>query len=130
MSRRGLGAYLLPVYAVIAFVYLLTPIAYTVVFSFNDSTRSNLVWQGFTLDHWLNPCGAPEVCGSVVNSLLIGAIATVASSRLEGMWVNTIVFTSPIRFASHAAPRCDTAFASRATKKSPPTAAAPTPNLS
>ena len=27
---------------------------------FNDAGRSNLVWRGFTLDNWANPCGAPR----------------------------------------------------------------------
>ena len=35
----------------------------------------------------------------------LGAKATVTSSRLDGMCVNTIVFTSPILRASHAAAR-------------------------
>src|SRR5262249_38508056 len=60
----------------------------------------------------------------------VGANATVTSRRLEGMWVKTIVFTRPIRFASHAAPRCDAAFARRAPKKSAPTTPSVTPNRS
>ena len=70
-----LGRYLLPVYAVIAFVYLFTPIAYTFSFSFNDAGKSNLVWRGFTLANWQNPCGEPAVCESVINSLEIGVLA-------------------------------------------------------
>jgi len=69
-------------YAVIAFAYLLLPVAYTFVFSFNDAGKSNLVWRGFTLDNWLNPCGAPEVCGSLVNSIAIGFIATAIATAL------------------------------------------------
>ncbi|MGH3704465.1 MAG: hypothetical protein ACRDT9_07540, partial [Agromyces sp.] len=42
-SRRlGLGDWLLPAYTIIAFVFLLIPIAYTFVFSFNDSIKSNI----------------------------------------------------------------------------------------
>ena len=90
MSRRGLhrpslGRYLLPVYSAVAFVYLLTPIAYTFAFSFNDAGRSNLVWRGFTWDNWRNPCGAPAVCESVVNSLEIGVLATVVATVLGTM---------------------------------------------
>ena len=48
MKRLSFGRYLLPVYAALAFLYLLTPIAYTFAFSFNDAGRSNLVWRGFT----------------------------------------------------------------------------------
>ena len=49
----------------LAFVYLFVPIAYTIVFSFNDAGKTNLVWQGFTLDNWQNPCGAPDVCDAL-----------------------------------------------------------------
>lgn len=80
-----LGQLLLPVYAAVAFVYLLTPIAYTFAFSFNDAGRSNLVWQGFTWKNWQNPCGAPAVCESVVNSLQIGVLATVVATVLGTM---------------------------------------------
>ena len=80
-----LGRYLLPVYAVIAFVYLFTPIAYTFAFSFNDAGKSNLVWRGFTLANWQNPCGAPSVCESVINSLEIGVLATVVATVLGTM---------------------------------------------
>src|SRR6185503_1277606 len=44
----------------------------------------------------------------------LGAYATVISRRLEGIWVKTIVLTSPMRRASHAAPRWDRAFRRRA----------------
>jgi len=80
-----LGRYLLPVNAVIAFVYLFTPIAYTFAFSFNDAGKSNLVWRGFTLANWQNPCGAPSVCESVINSLEIGVLATVVATVLGTM---------------------------------------------
>ena len=85
MSRFSLGRYLLPVYAVVAFVYLLTPIAYTFAFSFNDGGRSNLVWRGFTLGNWRNPCGAPAVCRSVANSIVIGLLATLVATVLGTM---------------------------------------------
>lgn len=85
MRRWSLGRYLLPVYAALALVYLLTPVAYTFAFSFNDAGRSNLVWRGFTWDNWRNPCGAPAVCGSVVNSLAVGVLATLVSTALGTM---------------------------------------------
>ena len=85
MTRLSFGRMLLPLYAVIAFAYLLTPIAYTFAFSFNDGGKSNLVWQGFTMDNWRNPCGAPEVCQSVVNSLQIATLATLVATVLGTM---------------------------------------------
>ena len=53
-QRIGLGSWLLPAYTLIALVFLLIPIVYTFVFSFNNSVKSNIVWRGFTLDKWLN----------------------------------------------------------------------------
>ncbi|MGX5697023.1 hypothetical protein ACWKWP_12555, partial [Agromyces soli] len=72
--RVGLGDWLLPAYAVIAFVFLLIPIAYTFVFSFNDSIKSNISWRGFTLDKWLNVCNVEggAVCVAFSNSIIIG----------------------------------------------------------
>ena len=47
--------HLLTAYAVLAFAYLLVPIAVVVAFSFNDPTgRFNYTWQGFTLNNWVN----------------------------------------------------------------------------
>ncbi|MCB0914407.1 MAG: ABC transporter permease [Actinobacteria bacterium] len=80
--RRWFGANALRVYMGIAFVYLLLPVAYTFLFSFNDAGRTNLTWQGFTFDNWLNPCGAPQVCQSVVNSLTLGLLVTLVATIL------------------------------------------------
>lgn len=84
-GRFSLGRYVLPVFAGIALLYLLTPIAYTFAFSFNDAGRTNLVWRGFTLDNWKDPCGAPDVCRAVVNSIQIGLIATAIATVLGTM---------------------------------------------
>ncbi|WP_088314284.1 ABC transporter permease [Kineosporia sp. R_H_3] len=84
-ARRWLGRNALRIYGAIAFAYLFTPIAYITVFSFNDGGRSNLVWRGFTLKNWANPCGAPEVCSAVGNSLKIGLTATVIATVLGTM---------------------------------------------
>ena len=53
--RRRARRLIVPVFAALAFVYLLVPVAYTVVFSFNDAGKTNLVWQGFTLDELAEP---------------------------------------------------------------------------
>jgi spermidine/putrescine transport system permease protein len=73
------------IYAVIGFAYLFVPVAYTFVYSFNNSGKSNLNWQGFTLGKWSNPCGAPDVCNALGNSLKIGLIATVVATVLGTM---------------------------------------------
>ena len=62
--RTGVWAFArrhaLTAYALLAFGYLLLPIAVVIVFSFNDPAgRFNYTWQGFTLDNWINWNGVP-----------------------------------------------------------------------
>lgn len=80
--RFGLGKWLLPLYAVLALAFLLTPIVYTFVFSFNDSVKSNIVWVGFTLDNWLNVCQAQGVCEAFGASITVAVAATVIATAL------------------------------------------------
>jgi spermidine/putrescine transport system permease protein len=84
-ASRWISRNLIRIYAGLAFIYLFIPVAYTFAFSFNDAGKSNLVWQGFTFDNWQNPCGAPQVCTAVANSLKIGIISTVAATILGTM---------------------------------------------
>jgi len=84
-TSRWFSRNLIRIYAGLAFIYLFIPVAYTFAFSFNNAGKSNLVWQGFTLDNWKNPCGAPQVCESVANSLKIGVLSTVLATILGTM---------------------------------------------
>jgi spermidine/putrescine transport system permease protein len=73
----------LTVYALLAFVYLLLPIAIVIAFSFNDPAgRFNYTWQGFTLDNWLNWDSVPGLADSMVLSLQIAAIASILATVL------------------------------------------------
>ncbi len=54
---RWVRSHGLQIYAVLALLYIFTPIAYVMVFSFNLPARSNLTWRGFTLENWQNPAG-------------------------------------------------------------------------
>ncbi len=83
--KRWFSRNAIRIYAVVAFAYLFVPVAYTFAYSFNDSGKSNLRWRGFTLDKWSNPCGAPDVCPALVNSLKIGLVATVIATILGTM---------------------------------------------
>jgi len=82
---RWYGRNLIRVYMALAFTYLFIPVAYTFAFSFNDSGKSNLIWKGFTLRNWQNPCGAPEVCAALGNSIKIGFLATLFATILGTM---------------------------------------------
>ncbi|CAB4657180.1 unannotated protein [freshwater metagenome] len=83
--KRWLSKNLIKVYAFLAFVYLFIPIAYTMAFSFNNAGKSNLTWRGFTFANWQNPCGAPQVCNALGNSLKIGGISTLIATILGTM---------------------------------------------
>ena len=66
---RGLLDQSLNVYAGLALIYLLLPIAIIILFSFNDTkSRFNFTWQGFTLKHWKDPFGVPGCRTRCVNS--------------------------------------------------------------
>ena len=77
---KHLGKYTLGLYSLLALVFLLIPIVYTIAFSFNDSGRSNAAWVGFTFDKWLNVCDNQGVCDALGNSILVGLISTVLAT--------------------------------------------------
>ena len=79
---RGFGKYLLWVYSGMALVFLLIPVIYTIVFSFNDARRTNIIWRGFTFDNWLNVCDAQDVCPSFMNSILVAGVSTVLATAM------------------------------------------------
>ena len=85
--KISLGKWLLPLYSLLALIFLMVPIVYTFVFSFNDSQKSNITWRGFTLDKWLNVCQVQNgaVCEAFGNSILVGLVATVAATTLGTM---------------------------------------------
>jgi spermidine/putrescine transport system permease protein len=80
--RRGVGGWIIGVYSVLVLVILLIPIVYTIVFSFNDSRRTNIAWRGFTLDNWLNVCDDARVCASFGTSIYVGVAATIVATAL------------------------------------------------
>ena len=79
---RWFGNNLIRIYAVLGFTYLFIPIAYTFAFSFNDAGKSNLTWRGFTFANWQNPCGAPDVCTALGNSIKVGLLSTLFATLL------------------------------------------------
>ena len=85
MKRFSLGKAFTPIAGAIGLIYLLLPIVYVIIFSFNDAGRNNITWRGFTLDNWTNPCGAPDVCEAFGNSIMIGITATVIATTLGSM---------------------------------------------
>jgi spermidine/putrescine transport system permease protein len=85
--RTGVWAFVkrhaLTAYALLAFVYLLLPIAVVIAFSFNDPAgRFNYTWQGFTLDNWINWNAVPGLTSAMSLSLQIAAISAAVSTAL------------------------------------------------
>ena len=75
--------HVLTVYALLAFTYLLLPIAIVIAFSFNDPAgRFNYTWQGFTLDNWANWDAVPGLVDAMTLSLKVAAIAAIAATAL------------------------------------------------
>ena len=71
------------IYAVIAIAYLLVPIAVIIFFSFNNPAgKYNFTWVGFTLDHWRNAFGLPDLNAALFTSLKLAALATVISTAI------------------------------------------------
>jgi spermidine/putrescine transport system permease protein len=85
----------LTVYAVLAFTYLLLPIAVVIAFSFNDPAgRFNYTWQGFTLDNWRNWDAVPGLVGAMSLSLQIAALSSIVATVL-----GTLIALALVRYA-------------------------------
>lgn len=92
-ARRLLGAY-----AVLAYVFLYTPIAVVVVFAFNGS-REVLYWQGFSTKWFEVALRTPEITnalklsilialGNAVVACILGTMLALALPRMRA-WVRT-----------------------------------------
>jgi spermidine/putrescine transport system permease protein len=75
--------HVLTVYAALAFVYLMLPIAVVIAFSFNNPIgRFNYTWSSFTLDNWKNWDGVPGLRSAMVLSLEIAFLAALIATAL------------------------------------------------
>jgi spermidine/putrescine transport system permease protein len=80
---RFVRRHLLTAFAILAFAYLLVPIAIVILFSFNNPAgRYNYTWQGFTLDHWRNWDGVPGLREAMTLSIEIAVIASIFATVL------------------------------------------------
>jgi spermidine/putrescine transport system permease protein len=80
------GTRLLWLSSVLTYALLYTPIAVTVLFSFNAPRgRFNLQWQGFTLENWLHPLRDNALSQAFLTSLAIGLGAALLAAVLGGL---------------------------------------------
>jgi spermidine/putrescine transport system permease protein len=83
LAARFIDKWVLIGYTLLAIIYLLTPVAIIILFSFNDPAgRSNFTWQGFTVKYWLNPFGVAGLFEAVSLSIVIAFIATLIATTL------------------------------------------------
>ena len=87
-----LASHLLAVYAAVALLYLLAPIAAVTLFSFNDPVgRSNYSWSSFTFDNWLSLFRDPTLVQAVGTSLRIALISTTVATILGTLMALALV---------------------------------------
>ena len=91
---RGFLHQSLNVYAALALVYLMAPIAVVLLFSFNDTqSRFNFIWNGFTLEHWKDPFAFPDLTDALVTSIQVAALSTLIATAL-----GTLVALALVRY--------------------------------
>jgi spermidine/putrescine transport system permease protein len=73
---------LLGLYLVAAFVFILTPIVTTLIFSFNADRFSSLPWRGFTLGWYARLIEYPELWVPLQNSLVVAFAVSLTSAVL------------------------------------------------
>ena len=80
---RFWNKYLLFIYTGFAIVYLMAPVFVMALFSFNDPAgKSNFVWQGFTLNAWLNVFDVAGLESAVQISIVIALLSTLVATAL------------------------------------------------
>ncbi|GMA93648.1 ABC transporter permease [Pseudolysinimonas kribbensis] len=73
---------MLGIYAVVVLALLLVPIAYTIVFSFNQPGRTNATWRGFSFDNWTGILDDDRVVAAFVTSIVVGVVATLVAAAI------------------------------------------------
>lgn len=81
---RRLGRRLLRLHSVLVLLFLYAPILVLVVFSFNTS-RLNVMWEGFTLDWYEELIRDRQIMRSLQNSLVVATVSTAVSTVLGTM---------------------------------------------
>jgi spermidine/putrescine transport system permease protein len=115
-QRRRWTYYVLPVYSAGFFLYLLIPIAFMIVYSFNQSHSAlpqvTSKWQGFTTQWYREWNGIPGLGDAFFLSIKLALAATVVSAILGTLLALALVryrfrgkgATEQVMFANIAAP--------------------------
>ena len=91
LGRRVLDRSL-NLYALLALLYLLAPIAIVLAFSFtNPKGRFNFVWQEFSFDAWKHPFAVEGLGDAMKVSLEIAALSTIGATVLGTLMALALV---------------------------------------
>ena len=95
-ARPGIGKWLrehaVLIIGVLVILYMLVPIAVIFFFSFNNPAgRYNFTWVGFTLKHWKNVFGIPELNEALWTSIKLALLATLISTVVGTMMALALV---------------------------------------
>jgi spermidine/putrescine transport system permease protein len=78
-----LGGAALWAWAIFGFVFLLTPIVVTVLFSFNEPEgKYNYIWNEFSFEAWTDPFRYPDLASALSLSLRVAVVVTIISTVL------------------------------------------------
>jgi spermidine/putrescine transport system permease protein len=89
---RWLREHAVNVVAALVVAYMLIPIAVILFFSFNDPAgKYNFTWVGFTLAHWGNAFGLPELNSALFISLRLALFATLISTAIGTLMALALV---------------------------------------
>ena len=114
--RRRWTYYVLPIYSSGFFLYLLIPIAFMIVYSFNQSHSAlpqvTFKWQGFTTQWYKEWQGIPGLGDAFFLSIKLALLATVIAATLGTLLALALVryrfrgkgATEQVMFANIAAP--------------------------
>jgi len=71
------------IFAILALIYMLLPIAVIALFSFNDPTgRYNFEWVGFTTEYWKNPFAIKELTDALLVSIRLAFFTAIGATFL------------------------------------------------
>ena len=82
--RRRWTRWILPGYAAIVMLYLVSPILVMILYSFNDSgfKKVSFKWVGFTVHWYPRVFDKPDLTAALKNSLIVATISTVIATAL------------------------------------------------
>jgi spermidine/putrescine transport system permease protein len=92
--KKSRWRWVLPTWLALGLIYLFIPVALVILFSFNDvKGRFNVRWQGFTLEHWMEPFKVPAIPEALGTSLVIAFLSALFATIL-----GTLIALATVRY--------------------------------